>query len=73
MRGAATAGGLFRRSATGDAAKAMKLQNSGIIAKGAWADLIVFDRNPLADIRNTKSIHSVWIAGNQLPRPGAAR
>lgn len=56
------------RSATGDAARAMKLANAGVIAKGAVADFNVFDRDPSSDIRNTKTLHSVWIAGNQVPR-----
>jgi len=55
------------RSATVDAARAMKV-DAGVLAKGAWADFVVFDRNPLQDIRNTHSIASVWIAGNQVRR-----
>jgi imidazolonepropionase-like amidohydrolase len=54
------------RSATGDAARAMKLDNMGVIAKGAWADFNVFDRDPSADIANTKTLHSVWVAGNRI-------
>ncbi|HKQ76869.1 MAG TPA: amidohydrolase family protein [Blastocatellia bacterium] len=54
------------RSATGDAARAMKVDGIGAIAKGAWADFIVLERDPLKDIRNTRSIASVWIAGNQV-------
>jgi len=56
------------RSATGDAARAMKLAHAGVIAKGAVADFNVFDRDPSSDIRNTKTLQSVWIAGNQTPR-----
>ncbi len=54
------------RSATGDAARAMKLPDSGVIAKGAWADFNVFDRDPSRDIRNTKTLRSVWISGHRL-------
>jgi imidazolonepropionase-like amidohydrolase len=36
----------------------------GTLEKGKWADLIVLTRNPLLDIRNTRSIESVMIAGN---------
>ena len=32
------------------------------------ADLLVLNANPLTDIRNTRQIHSVWIAGRQLAR-----
>ena len=56
------------RSATGDAARAMKHDGLGTVTPGAWADLVVLDRNPLVDIRNTRSIASVWIAGNQITR-----
>jgi imidazolonepropionase-like amidohydrolase len=57
------------RSATSGAARCMKAEGRiGTIRKGAWADLIVLSRNPLEDIRNMRSIESVWIAGNQVPR-----
>lgn len=56
------------KSATSDAAKTMKVAGVGSLVKGAWADFVVLDRDPLADIRNTKSIASVWIAGNQVKR-----
>ncbi len=54
------------RAATGDAARAMRVEGIGAITKGAWADFIVLERDPLKDIRNTRSIASVWIAGNQV-------
>lgn len=56
------------RSATIDAAGAMRVNGIGAIAKGNWADLVVLDRDPLTDIRNTRSINSVWIAGNRVKR-----
>jgi imidazolonepropionase-like amidohydrolase len=52
------------RSATIDAARAMRVDGIGSITKGAWADFVVLERDPLKDIRNTRSIASVWIAGN---------
>lgn len=61
------------RAATGDAARAMKVEGVGILTKGKWADFVVLDRNPLADIRHTRSISSVWIAGNQVEASGPAR
>jgi imidazolonepropionase-like amidohydrolase len=40
----------------------------GTLEKGKWADLIVLSRNPLDDIRNTRTIESVMIAGNIVDR-----
>jgi imidazolonepropionase-like amidohydrolase len=57
------------KSATGDAAACMNLQDTGTLEAGKWADLLVLSMDPLEDIRNTRSIEQVWIAGNQLPRP----
>jgi len=54
------------RAATGDAARALKVEGIGVITKGAWADFVVLERDPMKDIRNTRSIASVWIAGNQV-------
>ncbi|MGE3276334.1 MAG: amidohydrolase family protein [Vicinamibacterales bacterium] len=38
----------------------------GTIAPGASADLVVLGANPLEDIRNTRVIQSVWIAGRRI-------
>ena len=55
-------------SATSGAARCLGLAGKvGTLERGAWADLIVLGADPLADIRNTKSIESVWIAGNRVP------
>jgi imidazolonepropionase-like amidohydrolase len=56
------------RASTADAARAMRVDGVGTLAKGAWADFVVLDRDPLQDIRNTRSISAVWIAGNQVQR-----
>ena len=40
----------------------------GRIAPGYVADLVVLDRNPLEDIRNTRSIHAVVSRGRWLDR-----
>lgn len=55
------------KSATGDAAACMNLPHTGTLETGKWADLLVLSEDPLADIRNTRSIEQVWIAGNRLP------
>ena len=38
----------------------------GTLAPGKWADLLVLNANPLDDIRNTRKIDSVWIAGSRV-------
>ena len=54
------------KSATGDAARIMRLNDLGTIAPGKAADLLVLNANPLTNIRNTREIDSVWIAGRKL-------
>jgi imidazolonepropionase-like amidohydrolase len=54
-------------AATGGAAHAMGLSRQlGTLEPGRWADLLVLNANPLDDIRATRQIDSVWIAGRQL-------
>ena len=53
-------------AATGGAARVMKLDGVGTIQPGKLADLLVLTADPLADIRNTRRIHSVWIGGRRL-------
>jgi imidazolonepropionase-like amidohydrolase len=38
----------------------------GTLEQGKWADLLVLGKNPLDDIRNTRTIESVYIAGNKV-------
>jgi imidazolonepropionase-like amidohydrolase len=54
-------------SATSENARWLKDPMIGSIAAGKWADLLVLDKNPLSDIRNTETINSVYIAGNSIP------
>ncbi|MGH9662017.1 MAG: amidohydrolase family protein, partial [Bryobacteraceae bacterium] len=57
------------RSATGVAAACMQRSDRlGALEPGKWADFVVLDRNPLEDIRNTKTIAGVWVAGNPVQR-----
>lgn len=56
-------------SATGAAAECGRVTGTGTLEAGNWADLIIFAESPLDDIRNTRSIDEVWVAGNQVPRP----
>jgi imidazolonepropionase-like amidohydrolase len=54
-------------AATGNAAKVMKVDGEvGTLQPGKRADLVVLNADPLADIKNTRSIASVWIDGRQL-------
>ncbi len=55
------------RSATGLAAECLRMDDEiGTLRPNRWADFIVLTENPLSDIRNARSIESVWIAGEAL-------
>ncbi|MSO72387.1 MAG: amidohydrolase [Rhodospirillaceae bacterium] len=55
------------RSATGTAASYLNAKDLGTLETGKWADLIVLNADPLADIKNTRTINAVYIAGNAIP------
>src|SRR5688500_2490746 len=56
-------------ASTRDAARCMKIDRDlGTIEPGKWADFVVLDASPLADIANIRRIASVWIAGNRVAR-----
>jgi imidazolonepropionase-like amidohydrolase len=53
-------------SATGDAARChRKAGEFGTLTAGAAADLLILNANPLENIRNTRRIDAVWIAGRK--------
>jgi imidazolonepropionase-like amidohydrolase len=54
------------RSATGRAAEYLGAKDLGTLEKGKWADLVVLTASPLENLRNTRAIESVWIAGNRV-------
>jgi imidazolonepropionase-like amidohydrolase len=55
-------------SATRDAAKCMKVAGElGTLEPGARADFLVLRKNPLEDVRNSRTLESVWMGGTLVP------
>ena len=54
-------------AATRRAAMFLGAEDLGTLEQGKWADLVVLDANPLTDIRNSRKIRTVYIAGNEVP------
>jgi imidazolonepropionase-like amidohydrolase len=54
-------------ASTSTAAKAVKAPDIGTIEPGKWADFLVLGANPLDDIKNTRKLESVWVAGSRVP------
>jgi imidazolonepropionase-like amidohydrolase len=48
-----------------NSADVLGAKSLGMITPGKAADIVVLDRDPLADIRNTRSIHAVYLAGKR--------
>ena len=55
------------RASTGVAADCIGARDVGTLEPGKWGDLLVLAANPAENIENSKSIESVWIAGNRVP------
>ncbi len=55
-------------AATRNGAEFLKAKDLGTLEKSKWADLIVLDKNPLDNIRNTRTINAVYIAGNRVDK-----
>ena len=53
-------------AATSGTARCLGLETVGRLEPQAWADFLVLRDDPRNDIRNTKSLASVWIAGNRV-------
>jgi imidazolonepropionase-like amidohydrolase len=54
-------------AATGGAAQVMHLDETlGTLEPGKQADFLVLAANPLGDIRHTRTLEQVWIAGHRL-------
>jgi imidazolonepropionase-like amidohydrolase len=56
------------QTATSDAAACLGLTDVGTLEEGKWADFVVFDQDPQADIANTKTLSAVYVAGNAVPK-----
>ena len=57
-------------AATRSGADFLKAKDLGTLEATKWADLIVLDANPLTDIKNTRTIETVYIAGNPVYAAG---
>jgi imidazolonepropionase-like amidohydrolase len=53
------------RIATSQAAEFLGAKDLGSVQAGKWADLVILDADPSADIKNMRKINSVYIAGNE--------
>jgi imidazolonepropionase-like amidohydrolase len=53
-------------AATKNGAEFLRISNTGTIANGQIADLLVLDANPLDDITNTRKISAVYLSGQKV-------
>ena len=53
-------------AATRRAAMFLGAEDLGTLEPTKWADFVVLDANPLTDIRNSRKIRSVYIAGKEV-------
>lgn len=54
-------------AATSRAAEFLQASDLGSIAAGNWADFVVLGADPLANIRNTRTLRAVYLAGVEMP------
>jgi imidazolonepropionase-like amidohydrolase len=55
-------------AATRNGAEFLRMSDSGTIATGRSADLLVLDGNPVEDIANTRKINAVYLKGVKIER-----
>jgi imidazolonepropionase-like amidohydrolase len=53
-------------AATKSSAEFLGARDLGTIERGKWADLLVLDGDPIADLRNSRKIGAVYVAGNKV-------
>jgi imidazolonepropionase-like amidohydrolase len=53
-------------AATRSGAEFLGAKDLGTLERGKWADLVVLAANPLDDIKNTRRIDAVYVAGNKV-------
>jgi hypothetical protein len=54
-------------AATRRGAEFLGAKDLGTLESSKWADFVVLDADPLADIMNTRTIRTVYIAGAEVP------
>ena len=54
-------------AATRRAAIFLGAEDLGTLEPTKWADFVVLDADPLTDIRNSRKIRAVYIAGAEVP------
>lgn len=55
------------QAATAYGAEILGARDIGTLERSKWADFVVLDANPLQDIKNTRAISAVYIAGRKVP------
>lgn len=53
-------------SATSVAADCLNLEDVGTLEPGKWADFVVLQEDPLLDIKATRALSAVYVAGNEV-------